>query len=108
MQCGCSCSEHAPKPKQVNVGDTNKAYYPYAEDFLIGGMSCEECERNVENTLTALEGTWANVDLNQKTAHALSKAPIDRDACARAIRDAGYPIRCPWRLVAALALLHAF
>lgn len=56
-------------------------------------MSCEGCARNVENALNALEGTWARVDLGRNTAHILSKTPIDREACAQAVRDAGYSVR---------------
>lgn len=91
--CGCGGSERAPRPKPVEVKDTDATHYPYTEDLLIGGMNCEGCARNIENALNALEGTWAQVELEQKTAHVRSKTPIDRDACARAIRGAGYSVR---------------
>ena len=86
----CSDGKTGTKTKNVVVTDTDASHYPYAEDVLIGGMSCEGCAHNVENALNAIEGTWAHVDLEEKTAHVLSKHPIDDDALEAAVRDVGY------------------
>ena len=38
----------ARRPKVV-VADTDESHYPYREELLIGGMSCDGCARNVTN-----------------------------------------------------------
>lgn len=53
-------------------------------------MSCAGCARHVEDALDSVDGTWARVDLGNGTAHVLSKRPIDADAYAAAVSDAGY------------------
>lgn len=88
----CSDGKSVSKSKKVVVTDTDESHYPYAEDVLVGGMSCENCAHNVENALNGVEGTWARVNLGEKTAHVLSKQPIDIDALDAVVRDAGYYI----------------
>lgn len=86
----CSDGNSATKSRKVVVTDTDASHYPYSEDLLIGGMSCENCAHNVENALNGIEGLWAHVDLDEKTAHVLSKQPIDIDTLDTAVRNAGY------------------
>ena len=82
--CGCSNSERAPKPKRVEVADTDEAHYPYAAELIIGGMSCEGCARNVENALNALEGTWARVDSPEDAPRVNCQEEFLREAYLRA------------------------
>ena len=89
-QSCCSDGEGGHKVKKVKVADTDASNYPYATDLLIGGMSCQGCAENVQNALNGLGGTWATVDLASKTAHILSKSPVDESACEEAVKNAGY------------------
>lgn len=92
--CGCGGGGGAPaRARPLMPADTDESHYPHVVDLRIEGMSCEGCARNVERALNALDGTWARVDLSGETAHVLSKEPIDLDACAKAVRDAGYSVR---------------
>ena len=86
----CCSDGAAKKAKKVTVADTDESHYPYRDELMIGGMSCEGCAQNVQNALNALDGTWAKVSLADKTASVLSKNPIDRDRLERAVKDAGY------------------
>ena len=88
----CSDGKSTVKSKKVVVADTDASHYPYSENLLIGGMSCEGCAHNVENALNGVEGIWARVDLGEKTAHVLSKQPVDVDALDTVVRAAGYYI----------------
>ena len=89
-QSCCSDGERGHKVKKVKVADTDAANYPYATDLLIGGMSCQGCADNVMNALNGVAGTWATVNLASKTAHVLSKNPIDATAYETAVKAAGY------------------
>lgn len=89
-QSCCSDGECGHKVKRVNVTDTDAANYPYSVDLPIGGMSCQGCADNVANALNGVAGTWAKVDLASKTAHVLSKNPIDEPAYEAAVKAAGY------------------
>lgn len=86
----CSDGASGKKAKKVVVADTDESHYPYREELLIGGMSCDGCARNVTNALNALDGVWATVTYADHTARVRSKQPIDRGALVAAVKDAGY------------------
>ena len=86
----CSDGASGKKAKRVVVTDTDESHYPYREEFLIGGMSCDGCARNVTNALNALDGVWATVTYADHTARVRSKLPVDRDTLETAVRGAGY------------------
>ena len=86
----CSDGASGKKAKKVVVADTDESHYPYREELLIGGMSCDGCARNVTNALNALDGVWATVTYADHTARVRSKRPINRGVLETAVRDAGY------------------
>ena len=86
----CSDGASGRKAKKVVVSDTDESHYPYSDELLIGGMSCDGCAQNVENALNAQDGVWATVAFADHTARVRSKKPIDREALEAAVRDAGY------------------
>lgn len=87
---GC-CGEHETVVLEP-VKDKNRAHYPYHVTLEIGGMTCDNCARRVANALNALEGTWATVHIDTKTADVRLKAEPDDDALRRAVADAGYVV----------------
>ena len=86
----CSDGASGKKAKKVVVTDTDPSHYPYSDELLIGGMSCDGCAQNVENALNALDDVWATVTYVDHTARVRSKRPVDRDTLETAVRDAGY------------------
>lgn len=86
----CSDGASGKKAKKVVVTDTDPSHYPYSDELLIGGMSCDGCAQNVENALNALDGVWATVTYADHTARVRSKRPVDRDTLESAVRGAGY------------------
>lgn len=86
----CGGDSGIKTPKKVKVADTDEANYPYNADLKIGGMTCEKCVQHVQNALNSVDGTWARVDLDSKSAHVLSKSPINLDAYEKAVEAAGY------------------
>ena len=88
---GC-CGDHEAAEKKVTVSDRNKAHYPYAVSLQIGGMTCENSARKVENALNRLDGTWAIVSISGGSAKVLSKTPPDEAAIREAVRGAGYVV----------------
>lgn len=86
----CSDGDTSKRTKKAAISDTDPAHYPYSEELLIGGMSCEGCAENVANALMGLGDTLATVDLATKTARVLTKAPLDREAAEQAVKAAGY------------------
>ena len=86
----CSDGASGKKNKRVVVTDTDESHYPYSDEVLIGGMSCDGCAQNVENALNALDGVWATVSFADHTARMRSKHPVDREALEAAVKDAGY------------------
>ena len=86
----CSDGASGKKAKKVVVADTDPSHYPYSDELLVGGMSCDGCAQNVANALNALDGVWATVTYADHTARVRSKQPIDRGALETAVKDAGY------------------
>ncbi len=87
---GDCCPEHEEGTKSIKVKDRDKSHYPYEAKLAIDGMSCENCVRNVENALNALDGTWANVSLEDNMATVLLKDKPDIEKLSKAVSDAGY------------------
>ena len=88
----CTDGGTVRKVRKVAVEDTDPDHYPYEENFLIGGMSCEGCAENVTNALNAVAGTLATVDLESRIATVRAKQPIERAVYERAVEDAGYSV----------------
>ena len=86
----CSDGTSGKKAKKVVVADTDASHYPYTDELLIGGMSCDGCAQSVANALNALDGVWATVTYADRTARVRSMRPIDRGVLESAVRDAGY------------------
>ena len=90
---GC-CGEHDAPARKVKATDTNKSHYPHRLVMGVDGMTCQNCQRHVENALNILPDTLAEVDLSAQKVTVWTKADADEDAIRQAIRDAGYlPLR---------------
>ena len=74
------------------VADRNKAHYPYDVTLHIGGMTCENCARRVENALNELDGVWASVSIDSHLARVRCKRIPDETALREAVRSAGYVV----------------
>ena len=90
---GC-CGEHDAPARKVKAADTNKSHYRHRLVMGVDGMTCQNCQRHVENALNILPDTLAEVDLSAQKVTVWTKADADEDAIRQAIRDAGYlPLR---------------
>ena len=60
----------------------------------VDGMTCQNCQRHVENALNTLPDTLAEVNLSAQNVTVWTKADADEEVIRKAIRDAGYlPLR---------------
>ena len=90
---GC-CGEHDAPARKVKAADTNKSHYPHRLVMGVDGMTCQNCQRHVENALNAMTDTLAEADLSAQKVTVWTKADADEDAIRQALRDAGYlPLR---------------
>ena len=90
---GC-CGEHDAPARKVKAADTNKSHYLHRLVMGVDGMTCQNCQRHVENALNILPDTLAEADLSAQKVTVWTKADADEDAIRQAIRDAGYlPLR---------------
>ena len=88
---GC-CGEHAAAEKKAAVADRNRSHYPYKVSLQIGGMTCENCARKVENALNRLAVTWAKVSIATCSAEVLCKSEPDEAVLRATVREAGYVV----------------
>lgn len=90
---GC-CGEHDAPARKVKAADINKSHYLHRLVMGVDGMTCQNCQRHVENVLNAMTDTLAEADLSAQKVTVWTKADADEDAIRQAIRDAGYlPLR---------------
>ena len=90
---GC-CGERDAAAKKVKVEDHNKAHYPHTLVMGVDGMTCQNCQRHVENAMNTLPDTLAEVNLSARNVTVWTKADADEEVIRKAIRDAGYlPLR---------------
>ena len=87
---GC-CGEHETVRRQ-GVRDRNPAHYAFEAVLTVGGMTCENCARRVENALNALDGVWATVRIEDHKARLRCKSAPDEAELRRAVREAGYVV----------------
>ena len=74
---GC-CGEHDAPAKKVRAADTNKSHYPHRLVMGVDGMTCQNCQRHVENALNVMPGTWAAVDLAAHPARHAGRGEPER------------------------------
>ena len=72
--------------------DTDPAHYPYTTELTVRGMTCEKCVQRVEDSLNALPGTWAVVDLPSRIATVHTKESANAAVLEDAIEAAGYSV----------------
>ena len=88
---GC-CGDRPETVQKSAVKDRNKSHYPHELTLQIGGMTCENCARRVENALNSLDGVWATVRIDSHSAHLRLKAEPDMERIREAVRQAGYVV----------------
>lgn len=86
------CGDHEAAPKKAAVADRNRAHYTKRFTLEIGGMTCANCARRVENALNGLPGVWARVSIGDRKARVRAKGEVDLQALRDAVRDAGYTV----------------
>ena len=63
------------------------------QTFTVVGMTCDHCVQAVTKELSGLDGvSRVDVDLSSGVALVESLAPLDRDAVAAAVDEAGYEL----------------
>ena len=88
---GC-CGEHEETEKRIKVKDRNVRNYPYTAELKIGGMTCDNCARRVENALNGLKDTWATVRIDNSRAVVRTKNTPDEEQIRETVRQAGYVV----------------
>ena len=95
LRCGGGCcGEHEAAAKKVRVADRDRSHYPHRLVLGVDGMTCQNCQRHVENALNTLPDTLAEVNLSAQNVTVWTKGDADEEVIRKAIRDAGYlPLR---------------
>ena len=80
----------------VRHGTTTVICDPHEIANVMGvdGMTCQNCQRHVDNALNNLPDTLAEVNLSARNVTVWTKGDADEEVIRKAIRDAGYlPLR---------------
>lgn len=87
---GC-CGEHEETVKRARPSMKGEKM-DHAVELTIGGMTCENCARRVENALNGVEGVRARVRLDTHTARVRCAGEPNEAALKEAVRKAGYVV----------------
>lgn len=90
---GCGCEGGGAQPvrqRQRRARHIDAKHYPYALELQVDGMHCENCARRIEDALQSLD-VIAEAKL-PGTVIVRGKHPVDKEACSRAVREAGYEV----------------
>lgn len=90
---GCGCEGGGAQPvrqRQRRARHIDAKRYPYALELQVSGMHCENCARRIEDALQSLD-VIAEAKL-PGTVIVRGKHPVDKEACSRAVREAGYEV----------------
>ena len=91
LSSGC-CGAGGVTVKRIKPSDGNISSYPYFRRAKIGGMTCKNCARRVENAFNGRDGFMAKVDLSKNTADIYMKQPEDDGVLEDIVRRAGYEV----------------
>ena len=58
----------------------------------IKGMTCDHCQKHVENALNAIDGVEAEVNLKKNVATVKIRKDVDDSVLRGAIEEAGYEV----------------
>ena len=76
--------------KRVRPADTNIAHYPYIRKIRIGGMTCANCARRVENVYNSMDGVLAEADFAEGCVTVRMKKDYKDIQLKEAVQSAGY------------------
>lgn len=91
-QGGGCCGSHEAAVWKTGVRYHKRGQYPWETRLTIGGMTCDNCARKVENALNRVPGTWAKVSISDAAARVRTEERPDEQSLKRAVREAGYTV----------------
>lgn len=86
----CCSASNVSVIEKVKVKDKNKNHYPYKKILKIGGMTCPNCSKIIENNFNKLENVYAKVNFDKEEAIILSKKEFDYKIFENVIKESGY------------------
>lgn len=63
------------------------------KNFIVDGMTCENCKARVERTINDMDGLLAKVNLKKKEVLVLMEKEVPDEEIVAAIEKAGYTIK---------------
>ena len=91
-QGGGCCGSHEAAVRKTGAPRRRRGQYPWETRLTIGGMTCDNCARKVENALNGVPGTWAKVSISDSIARVRSEEKPDAQSLKQAVREAGYTV----------------
>ena len=91
IQSGSCCSTRGNENiSKVKVADKNKNHYPYKRILQIGGMTCSNCAKKIENNFNKLGNVYAKVNFDKEELIILMKEELSDQDIENVIKDSGY------------------
>ena len=86
---GC-CGGGQDTVKRVKPADKNIAHYPYIRKIRIGGMTCANCAKRVDNAFNSMDGVLAKADFAEGSVTVRMKKEHPDTRLKEVVQSAGY------------------
>ena len=88
---GC-CGGKTESLKRKKPYDSNKKHYRYCLNMGIEGMSCQNCQRKIENIFNEKQGYYMEVNLSKHSAKLYTQDIVSKDEVKQIIVSIGYHV----------------
>lgn len=89
---GCCGGESDGPIQRVKPQDPHKENYLYCQSMKIEGMTCQNCQRRIENLFNQLDGYYMEVNLKKHSAKLYTKQDVSQSEIKQKIASLGYRV----------------
>lgn len=86
---GC-CGGESDPVQSIKPQDENKKNYSYCKKVYIEGMTCQNCQRRIENAFNQKDGCYMDIHLRKNVGMLYSKTSLSDEDIKDTIRAMGY------------------
>lgn len=88
---GC-CGGESETIQSIKPKDKNKKNYSYCKKIGIEGMSCQNCQKRIENLFNQKDGCYLDIHLRKNIGFLYSKTILSNDDIINMIQSIGYHV----------------
>jgi len=89
---GCCGGESDEPVKRIQPKDSHIKNYSFCETMTIEGMTCQNCQRRIENAFNECDGFYMKVNLKKHSAKLYTKEKVKHEDIKSKVAALGYRV----------------